>query len=420
MLGKLNTTGTVLLLAGVVPTSSALAQSVLDGASNENELQIVEEIREVEARDGPNSPDSIDLFATLGLRYQESGDATLAAAAFARALEVMRINHGLYSLDQAPLIRRLINYEEGQGDFAAAWDLEKELLALARRNPGDMQTASIFHEVADKRMDVLRRYDAGEFPPQIVLGCYYNPLAFLGVVESSSCYSGQRSYVISSLLREAQSYYLGAIEILQQQGLYASDELRDLEMELVRGSYLYGGQGIVSKPLRRSTSDVEVGRESLERLASYEEERSAPLSSQANALVQVADWDLLYSRSRKADDSALQMYAQAYEQLEQEDAAKASIDRIFAPETPVVLPAFLPNPLASVEPDESTGYIDVAFKVTKYGESRQVEVLDTTNATRAARGRLVRLIKGSLFRPRVTDGEFSDAAPIVMRYYVNE
>jgi hypothetical protein len=98
-----------------------------------------------------------------------------------------------------------------------------------------------------------------------------------------------------------------------------------------------------------------------------------------------------------------------------------SIDAVFSPLTPVVIPAFLPNPLVSKETPESTGYIDVAFDVSKYGRSLRVEILDTTtNATNAAKDRLVRLILRSRFRPRVIDGQFGRTPPIVVRYYVNE
>jgi hypothetical protein len=86
-----------------------------------------------------------------------------------------------------------------------------------------------------------------------------------------------------------------------------------------------------------------------------------------------------------------------------------------------VLPTFLPNPLASDQTPKTTGYIDVAFDVTKYGDSRRVEILDTTtNATDAATDRLVRLVQRCRFRPRVTNGEVADVVRMVVRYYLNE
>ena len=72
-----------------------------------------------------------------------------------------------------------------------------------------------------------------------------------------------------------------------------------------------------------------------------------------------------------------------------------------------MLPAFVPNPLASIETPDSAGYIDVAFEITKYGEGKSVEILDTsTNTTDAARLHLRDVIK--------------DPSRVVVRYYVND
>jgi hypothetical protein len=66
-------------------------------------------------------------------------------------------------------------------------------------------------------------------------------------------------------------------------------------------------------------------------------------------------------------------------------------------------------------------YIDVAFGITKFGASRQVEILDsTTNATDADKNRLVHLIKGNRFRPRATADGWGRTSSLVVRYYVAE
>ena len=58
------------------------------------------------------------------------------------------------------------------------------------------------------------------------------------------------------------------------------------------------------------------------------------------------------------------------------------------------------------------------FEITKYGRGRAVEVLDAANATDTAKQRPAGLIKGKRFRPRLMDGEFADATPVRMRYYL--
>jgi len=173
-------------------------------------------------------------------------------------------------------------------------------------------------------------------------------------------------------------------------------------MELVRSSYEHGNYG--------------VGRGSLRRLLAYDVANSEPWLNRISALVEMTDWDLLFGHNE-----AIDTYVQAYDELTQKGLEQASIEQIFSPSTPVVLPTCVPNPLVSAETPESTGYIDVAFDVTRYGRSRQIEILDTTtNATDAAKDRLIHLISHSRFRPRVTDGQFARASPVVVRYYVSE
>jgi hypothetical protein len=157
--------------------------------------------------------------------------------------------------------------------------------------------------------------------------------------------------------------------------------------------------------------DYCLGRQSLQRLLAYEIAASAPLQDQVEAFVRLADWE--------GGDQALEKYERALKML-QEAGAQTVIDELFSPKTPVVLPAFDPNPLASDATQASTGYIDVAFEISR-GQARRVRILAaTTNATDADKKRLVELIEHSAFRPRVTDGEFARASPVVLRYYLSE
>ena len=85
----------------------------------------------------------------------------------------------------------------------------------------------------------------------------------------------------------------------------------------------------------------------------------------------------------------------------------------------MILPAFLPNPLLSDGGCDYTGHVDIAFEVDRYGRSRHVRVLDTSNDARLAEKRLVQLISRARFRPRLSRGGVADTGPIVVRYDFN-
>src|SRR5690606_24145245 len=122
-----------------------------------------------------------------------------------------------------------------------------------------------------------------------------------------------------------------------------------------------------------------LGKRSLRHLLAYNVENSAPRLTQTEALVQIADWDLLFARGdRQITEAARDVYERAYVELERSGTAERSVESIFSPEVPVVLPAFEPNPLRSRETPETTGFIDVAFEIHDDGESDDIEVLETT------------------------------------------
>jgi hypothetical protein len=271
----------------------------------------------------------------------------------------------------------------------------------------------MLREIADKRVDVLTRYRAGEFPPQIVLGCYYAEPdnAESGHRGNKSCGSGNAYRVRLNLLDEARNYYFDTIQMVLLSEGPSADEVPELYLGVVRAMYA----------ARNDYNTESGGRGTLRHIHSMLVEYSKPLPVQMNALVQIADWDLLFAGGRKKNEAAFHAYEALYEQLKQEGLAQTLIDETFAPSVPVVLPAFSPNPLASIETPGSQGFIDVAFEITKYGEGKSIEILaTTTNTTEAARVRLREVIKGNRFRPRVANGAFEDPSRVVVRYYVNE
>jgi hypothetical protein len=290
------------------------------------------------------------------------------------------------------------------------------------------------------------------------------------------------------LASDAQIHYASAAEVILRNRLYSSDELRDLEMGIVRASHMVrqlnrpsihsrpiggpatmenGFSSVSNSRLYRDydydrafynpvleertttlsalasradlqdapaalqdavegpssdgmTSRYQLGRDSYSRLIAYDERAfgssvdEAALQSRLEAYLQLADWDLLYSQN----GAALDQYSQVHELLTTTDFAKPMIAAVFSPPIPTVLPTFVPNPLKT---QESARFIDVAFEVTKFGESRRIEIVSATpDVSDDATKELAALIRDSRFRPRVVDGELGRASPVLVRYYLND
>jgi hypothetical protein len=436
--------------------------------------QIFEAIEAVRAQEGARSPAQIQLLSELSALYEAEGEHALAGVALDEARYVVRTTYGLHTLEQLPLIQQAIANRRALGDLAMVQALEEELLDLAERHPGDMRTVAIHRDAGRRRLDVLGRFLAGEAPAEIY--------------PEAGLFSFYKDDVIAQLLSDAQIHFAGAAAVILRNRLYASEELRDLEMEIVRASDVVrqrGRQGIHLGPVRAAatldnaftgvsnnrvyrdydggvvynptleertntlsaltsgadlqdapaalqdaattarggdglTSRYQLGRDSFSRLIAYDDVAygssadEATLRSRLEKYLQLADWDLLYSQN----GPALDQYAQVHELLTASDFAAPLIAEIFAPPIPTVLPTFLPNPL---ETAPSARYIEVSFEITKYGESRGVEIVGAApSVSDAAKDELANLIKGTRFRPRVTDGKLGRPAPVVVRYHLGD
>ena len=205
------------------------ARAALD--DDPRERQFLDQIEELQSRDG-SYPELLDALTGLILLYREEGEHKLALVVIEQAVQVVRVNAGLHSLDQVPLLLQRIYAEEERGNDKGVWDREQELLTLVRRHPDDLRTVPVLHQMADRQMAVLDRVLAGERPPQIIYGCFYKRWP---KNQSGSCYAGSPQTVVQGMFAEAQRNYAAAIATLLRNGQQTSAEVRELEMKMLRG-----------------------------------------------------------------------------------------------------------------------------------------------------------------------------------------
>jgi hypothetical protein len=177
-------------------------------AAEDGVPELVVVIEEIQSLRGENSPDLIEPLTTLSLVYEERRDYEVALSLIEQATHVIEVNHGLHTLDEAQLMRHSIRLERARGNAEAAWNEEKELLRLIRRrrHQADARTIAMLDEIADHRRAILARYRAGEFPAEIVLGCYYSEVGYDDAGNPYRSKSGNRQTVIRALLAEADRY----------------------------------------------------------------------------------------------------------------------------------------------------------------------------------------------------------------------
>lgn len=403
---NLKATAKVLVLVAAFADSTAAVSQRPDASAEDIIERLQAEIQDVRSTDGPASAELIEPLTALGSVFRENGEHIPALAATRQAQELIRRNYGLDSLDQAPLIRELIRSEKALGRHAEAWELEQDLLSLARRNPDDLRTAEIFQATADRRMEVLERYTRGEWPPEIFLGCYYGSGAMMNRT-AMDCRSGSRQGVRRRLAGEARALYAQSANIILRNEQFGSNALPPLLNELVHSSYQFG--------------NARLGERSIRFLIAYQAVNAEPLHVQLETFMQLADWKLLNADNRKLRETALGLYEDIYGFTRDLGILESTSEAVFSPKVPVMLPAFVPNSLVTERTSDTRGYIDIAFDVTRHGEGRNIAVVAITgNVERIDKRRLVRTILRSRFRPQVSQGRFADSSRVEFRYFLND
>jgi hypothetical protein len=243
---------TKLVVAAIATTAipAGFAQSARDAASIDPVEQLVEQIAAIRAEKGPTPVDLIDPLHELALLYESDGDHALAIVALEEARHVTRVHQGLSAAGEAVLLREQIRNEKALGNDERVWDLEQQMVTIARQHYDDVRMVPVFRELAEDRADALEQYRAGIMPPEIYAGCYYvadsrpyhdkrgtilppahDPNA---ASDGIGCRSGQSHSVVNRLTAEVLEYYADAIETMLTEGDYASQELRDLEKQMFR------------------------------------------------------------------------------------------------------------------------------------------------------------------------------------------
>jgi len=214
------------------------------GLPTEDKERVAKEIAAAQEQGGAQSAELIKPLTELAAIYETEGERAYAAAALEEARHVVRVNYGLYTLEQVPLIEQALQNQQALGQVAMVQALEEELYDLASRHPDDLRTVAIHRGIAERRMNLLQRFIADEHPPEIY--------------GTSGLFSFERDEVITDLVSEAQIHYADAAAVLLRNGLLSSDELRDLEMQLVNTSELFRQDNRTK--LRRSAAAVATAR----------------------------------------------------------------------------------------------------------------------------------------------------------------
>jgi len=394
-------------------TASKATSPATDDAKNEVLMQSVDRyqksVNELQKQHGAYAEGLGEQLVGLGLVYKNLGQYPQAIAAFNRSLLVKRVNLGLYTLEQIPILDQIIATNTAAGDWTAL-DLNHQYLYWV----------------------YLRNYGIGDprLLPVIDRVGYWHLQAYT--------YDNQTDGY--NHLEEANYLFHSAIAIIENH--YDPDDQRLLDplFGIVLVNYqvkaaLNANFGSISDSVsifddgtgKVDASDIyfysnnayRTGKEALLRIIDIQAHNQDSVSSTTRiGLVNLADWELLFDKRDTANDT----YAQACAQLAASGMAKAEINTLFA--QPRSLPALQGPPPGMREPapqDMGGNYVLARFDVSPSGRPTNIEIIEASPADNKVMQRRARQrIRTTRFRPRLQDGQPVETTNVSIRYEFQE
>lgn len=372
-------------------------------------------IRETEDRFGPYHPSLSEDSLALARLYQSEGRHQEAVAAFERAFHVTRVNGGLFDIRQHIILRGMIDSYIALEEFAKADEKQQYLFYLYRRNYRNDETAMLpaMIEWADWNVNLHLRESAAA-PP---------------------LYPDERGLgrgVLPPRLALAQDLYYGVLETLARSADLQDPRLVSTERKLAALHYVVdrertrqlaftlamaGGYDPLRQDLDQGASaHFYNGSDALKRAIAWSSNAPNPESGDiAERILELGDWYLLFDRR----DAALETYEEAFAVLRAASLPEQEIERIMTPGMPVQVPA-IPAPPAEGIPADYKGYIDVEFRLSKFGMASRPQIISAPaveGAYEDIEKELLRTIRSCKFRPKFVGGAVASEETVRLRYY---
>jgi len=341
-----------------------------------------ERLQLLEQEQGPYSPSLAEPLMDMGRYLQESGDPAQARLLYQRALHVLRVNEGLYSEQQMPLLRSLFVVHRRLGDWRALDGRYDYFFRLAATS-GQLDAETAVEYFRWQREALRRQLDSSDY--RRLLSLYEANEQLLAAADPALDSAGYWKLLTSQLhnLYLVQALVTPRI-MTTTRGFTSMAPVRSepiQEMDVHEQRLVNVQRGAVSR-----------GTALLSDFIAAEGLHDEQLRAQA--LLALADWHQWNGvRGGASEDYRrviVHLQATGQEQL---------LHEWFG--SPVELPD---NGAFSRDPGEGGVPVSVRFTVSKAGRPRDIEATAADESQKGFAMRLYRSLLATRFRPRFADG----------------
>lgn len=388
-------------------------------------------IENLEHERGPYDPALGETLLSLGLVLQHEGRDAEALDALNRALHIHRVNEGLQSMTQVPILDALIKSNVATENWEELDKNYHQLLWTYRRNydPSDEALLPVIERVGSWKVrayteDLLKQggYSTleeaermytdtvkimedkyGESDPRLISPLYGVAVTqYQLLIESqnkplrefSRMGSPTRSYLVCRTDPRTGQTYCTTVQGINPD--YYADAERTRQFEQSR---IIGKAGAALEQIS----------------AIYGAHPELPARDHAAALVHYGDWNLVMRRR----STAMEAYKQAIHVLQASPEDRDEIEALFG--VPKQIPSLtLPLPEVDAHQAQKTPeFVQLRLDVSEAGAPRNVEVVESSDPDdRRARREAKRDIRSRIFRPRFVNGEPAATEGLKFRWVV--
>jgi len=370
--------------------------------SDVDETDFLDAIAELEQEHGPYHGGLSQHLTSLGINYQTRGRHDEASEVFRRAMHVNRISEGLYSLNQVPILERLIESNVASGDWESASESHQYLYWLHRRNYGaeDPRMLPIITKLSNWHLNAYA-LDVGAGLFQHLINAHNLYSLAVNIIDRTY---GQNDIRLVGALKglTVSNYYLAT---------YQASAARQSDFESGYGSAKANAdeKARLDQYILNSFSS---GKRAINRIRHvYATNPETEAKAEIQAQIQLADWNLLFNRWHTAID----MYQHAYDTLATAPNSQQTTTEFFG--KPVALPDM---PLLKGNLDttnDANEFVLVSFDVTQHGRARNIEIIEAFPEDNVRnRSRVRKALKVAKFRPRFENGAPTTTEKMTHRY----
>ena len=357
-------------------------------------------IEDMEAEQGAYGAGIDEQLLGLGAALQRAGAHEEAISQFRRAMLINRVNEGLYSLNQVPMIERMIDSQIALNEWEDANDNQEYLFWLHVKNYGekDPRMLPIINQLSSWHLQAYIDEKGATLFEHLISATNLYALA----VDIISHNFGANDLRLVDALRglKATNYYLAT---------YAGEPQEDIVINASFNGSPMDSENRAKLDHYRMNS-FSSGKSAITKIMDvYQKNPKSPPAASAKAKVELGDWYMMFNKWH----SARETYGEAYQALWDNGATNKEIDEIFG--RPAALPAL---PLLDEDREAlAHSYVTVSYDVTAFGKARNIQILSAAPEDKVSiRSRVRNVLKRAKFRPRFVNGEPVDTTGIVQRF----